>query len=65
MRVSLTTFAATLVVVILLLAMFAAAASVGFFGNAFEGFFGPNIETSGSTGTSSTLRPLPTATVRR
>ncbi len=62
MRLSLSTVIATVAVVILLLAMFAAAASVGFFGNAFEGFFGPRIESGGTSGTS---RPLPTATVRR
>ena len=58
-----------------LIVMLGTAASLGFFGNMFEGFFGgmfgemfgttvESIQTSTST-TGSGSRPLPTATVRR
>lgn len=63
----------TLAIVFFVIVMLGTAASVGFFGTMFEGFFGDMFgdmfgsvaETVQSATTGTGTRPLPTATVRR
>lgn len=80
MRFSLSSVLITIAVIFFLIVLIGTAASMGFFGNMFDGFFGgmfgdmfgstvESVTGSGSSSTSGSTsgssRPLPTPTVRR